>query len=98
MENADEWGRDPAVRAMRKVFRGMEDAQGEFFSRMGIHRYDPRIRLWREKALVLFEGEISPANNSGLTVNEEIASNIYVKCLARVMKAQGMEIPDEVPR
>lgn len=95
MKNADEWGRDPAVRAMRKVFKGMENAQGELFSRMGIHRYDPRIRLWREKALALFEDAFSRANNNGLIVSENTSSNIYLQCLARVMKAQGMEIPDE---
>ncbi|MBN1625310.1 MAG: hypothetical protein JW944_02200 [Deltaproteobacteria bacterium] len=96
MNNADEWGRDPAVRAMRKIFKGMEDAQGEFFSRMGIHRYDPRIRLWREKALALFEDASSRANNNGSVIGENAASKIYLHCIARAMKSQGIEIPDEV--
>lgn len=94
MNDIDEWGRDPAVRSMRKVFKGMEDAQREFFDRIGIHNYDPRIRSWREKALALFEKAFSRANNAGLIISENTASNIYLHCLAHVMGNQGMELAE----
>jgi hypothetical protein len=95
MSGADEWGKDPAVRAMRKVFREMEDAQGEFFSRMGIGDYDPRIRPWREKGLVLFERAFSYANRAGVLPNEKAASEIYLHCLARIMRSEGVSIHKE---
>lgn len=95
MNYVDEWGRDPAVRAMRTVFKGMEDAQREFFDRMGIDRFDIRIRSWREKALDLYEKAFFQAHNSGKAINEKTASNIYLHCLARVMKGEGLEIPDD---
>jgi len=42
MTGADEWGRDPTVRAMKKIFRAIDDAQREFFNLMEIDRYDHR--------------------------------------------------------
>jgi hypothetical protein len=95
MSDIDEWGKDPAVRAMRKVFKEMEDAQGEFFSRMGIGNYDPRLRHWREKALALFEKAFSFANRSGMQINEKIASEIYLHCLAQIMRVEGVDILDD---
>ena len=32
----DEWGRDPSVQAMRKVFKGMEKALEEILSQLAI--------------------------------------------------------------
>lgn len=94
MTVVDEWGRDPAVKAMRKIFKVMDDAQRELFTRMEIHRYDPRIRPWREKALVLFERAFSHANRAGMSVNEKTASDIYIYCLTHLMRASGVEISD----
>ena len=94
MNGTDEWSRDPAVRAMRKIFKAMDDAQRALFGHMGIHKYDPRIRPWREKALVLFERAFSHANRAGMSVNEKTASDIYIHCLAHLMRAYGVEISD----
>ena len=93
MAGTDEWGMDPTVSAMRKIFRAMDDSQREFFNRMEIHRYDPRIRPWREKALVLFEKAFSHAGRAGVSFNEDTASIIYLHCLAEVMRAQGIDVP-----
>jgi hypothetical protein len=95
MSGSDEWGKDPAVRAMRKVFKEMEAVQDEFFIRMGIGNFDPSLRHWREKALVLFERAFSYANRSGVVINEKIASEIYLYCLARVMRAEGVDVQDD---
>jgi hypothetical protein len=94
MSVIDEWGRDPAVRAMRKIFRAMDKSQREFFNNMGIDMYDGRIRAWREKALVLFEKTFSMAHRKGIQVNEEAASNIYLHCLAKVLREEGIEVPE----
>jgi hypothetical protein len=94
MSVIDEWGRDPAVRAMRKIFRAMDKSQREFFNSMGIDMYDARIRAWRGKALVLFEKAFSMAHTKGMQVNEEAASNIYLHCLAKVLREEDIEIPE----
>jgi hypothetical protein len=95
MSGVDEWGKDPAVRVMRKMFKEMEDAQGIFFSRLGTGHYDPRIRHWREKALLLFERAFSHANRAGMLINEKTASEIYLHCLARIMRTEGVAIQEE---
>lgn len=94
MSSEDEWGKDPAVRAMRKVFREIEASQREFFKCMKIHKYDARIRVWREKALALFEKAFYRTDSTGLIINEKNASIIYLNCLAHVMMAQGIKIPE----
>jgi hypothetical protein len=94
MSGMDEWGKDPAVRAMRKVFKEMEDAQRTFLGCMGIESYDPRIRHWRETALVLFERAFSHANRVGMLINEKAASGIYLHCLARIMRSEGMVVQE----
>ena len=95
MDN-DEWGRDPSVQIMRKVFKEMETAQHEFLKRLAIPPYDPRIGTWREKALALFEKAWGVANRKGIVMNEKKASVVYIHCLAKIMDAEGKEIPQGV--
>lgn len=94
MRSEDEWGKDPTVMAMRKVFREIEASQGDFFGCMKINKYDTRIRAWREKSLALFERAFYRTDNTGLIINEKNASIIYLNCLAHVMRAQGINIPE----
>jgi len=90
----DEWGKDPSVQIMRKVFKGMEKAQHEFLNRLDIMPYDPRIRRWRDQALALFERACGIANRIGITMDEHTASAVYVHCLAKVMGAERINIPE----
>ena len=96
MMDMDEWGRDPSVRAMRKVFKGMEESLEEILGQLKIAPYDPRIRGWLEMALAKFETSWSVANQMGISMNAKIAPAIYVHCLARVMGSEGIEIPEGI--
>lgn len=51
----DEWGKDPAVQALRKVFNGMEKSLVQIIEGLAISPYDHRIRGWLETALPKFE-------------------------------------------
>jgi len=93
MADMDEWGKDPSVRIMRKVFNGMEKAQHELLKRLDITPHDPRLRRWRDQALVLFERAWGVANRMGIPMDEHTASLVYVHCLARVMGAERINIP-----
>ena len=90
----DEWGKDPAVQGMRRVFKGMETSLEEILGRLAISPYDLRIRGWREKALAKFEQSWGVAHQMGISMNEEKAPAVYAHCLARVMRAEGVEIPE----
>jgi len=89
----DEWGKDPSVQIMRKVFKGMEKAQHELLKQLDILPYDLRIRRWRDRALALFERAWGIANRIGITIDEQAASAIYVHCLAKIMGSEGIRIP-----
>jgi hypothetical protein len=90
----DEWGRDPSVRAMRKIFKGMETSLEEILERLDIAPYDQRIRGWLEKALVKFKKSWIVADQMGITMDEKIAPLVYTCCLAKVIGSEGIEIPE----
>ena len=93
MTDMDEWGKDPSVQIMRKVFKEMEKAQHELLKRLDIIPYDSRISRWREHALDLFERACGVANRMDITMDEHTASLVYVHCLAKVMSAERINIP-----
>ena len=62
----DEWGKDPAVQAMRRVFKGMETSLGEVLEQLAISPNDHRIRSWLEKALAKFEQSWGVAHQMGI--------------------------------
>jgi hypothetical protein len=96
MSGADDWGRDPAVRMMRRVFEGMETAQETFLKRIGVSPMDARLKRWRKKALDCFERCWSKAARTGVDMNERRAAGLYVRCLAGAMGSEGMAIPSEL--
>ena len=96
MIDQDEWGRDPAVQSMRRVFKSMEKAQSNFFLRSQISLFDDRIGRWRERALTVFERMWSYASQKGILMDEEKAADLYIYSLARVMNSDRVEVPDEV--
>jgi hypothetical protein len=89
----DEWGKDPSVQIMRRVFKEMEKAQHELLERLNIPPYDLRIRRWRDQALSLFERAWGIANRIGVPIDEQTASAVYVHCLAKIMGSEGIEVP-----
>ncbi len=93
MTNMDEWGKDPSVQIMRRVFKGMEEVQHELLKRLDIIPYDLRIRRWRDQALTLFERAWGVASRMGITLDEHTASLVYVHCLAKVMSTERINIP-----
>ena len=96
MTGMDEWGKDPSVQFMRRVFEEMEKTQHELLKRLDITPYDLRIRRWRGQALALFERAWVAANRTGLTMDDHMASLVYVHCLAKIMGAERINIPSGV--
>jgi hypothetical protein len=95
----DEWGHDPSVQSMRRVFSFMEEAQQELLGRLDILLFDQRLRRGREQALELFEQTWPLAVRKGMTMSEKDAAPLYIHCLARALSLAGVEIPkDLLPR
>jgi hypothetical protein len=96
MSDRDEWGRDPSVQAMRKIFQGMEKSLNEILARLGISSYDLRIRGWLETALTKFERAWGVANQMGIIMDEKKAPLVYAHCIAKVIGSEGIEIPEDI--
>jgi hypothetical protein len=95
----DEWGRDPSVQSMRRVFSFMEEAQQEFLKRLNISLFDKRLRRVREQALERFERAWPMAVRQGIIGNEKEAAPLYILCLAKVLSSTGIEVlKDLLPR
>ena len=96
MDNPDEWARDPSVRMMREVFEKIEGAQSAILVDLNVSPFDERLRPWRERALIIFERLWSCATREGLSMDENVAADMYVFSLARVMGSDGMKIPERL--
>ena len=92
----DDWGRDPSVWAMRRVFAAMEAAQREFIKNVGLSPFDPRMRRWRERALAAFEASWARSASAGVELGEGEAGALYVHCLGKIMTWEGIDVPAEI--
>ena len=92
----DEWGHDPSVQSMRRVFTLMEAAQEELLRHLNISPFDPRLRRSREQALKLFEQAWPLAVTQGIIGNDKEAAPLYLHCMARALSSAGVEVPKEL--
>jgi hypothetical protein len=92
----DEWGHDPSVQSMRRVFSYMEEAQQELLRRLTISLFDQRLRRSREKALELLERAWPLAVRQGIIMSEKDAAPLYIHCLARTLNSAGVEVPNDL--
>src|SRR5512143_3663415 len=92
----DEWGHDPSVQLMRRVFQQMEAVQAALLRQIGIAPFDARLRKARELARDDFERIWPIALERGTLAGEEKASVLYVHCFARALGMSGITIPADV--
>ncbi len=92
----DEWGQDPSVRSMRRVFERMEATQRQVLEAAGVSLFDVRLRVWREEARNLLERGWTLAANRGFGLSEEEAGALYGLCLAETLRADGVKLPASI--
>jgi len=92
----DEWGDDPSIQSMRRVFSYMEEAQQGLLNHLNFPFFDQRLRRAREKALELFERTWPLALRKGTIISEKDAAPLYSHCLARALSSVGVEVPKEL--
>jgi hypothetical protein len=95
MDAGDEFGHDPQVKYLRRVFAGMEKAQADLIRRLGVSPLDYRLRRIREASLKLFEEGWMLANRQGTISTEKEIAILYIHCLARVLSANRIQVPRE---
>jgi len=90
----DEWGRDPSIRSMRRVFKAMEKSLDDLLEQLDISPFDYRIRGWLEQALAKYERAWGEASRMGVRLDENLANSVYVHCLVKVIGSEGIKIPE----
>jgi len=86
----DEFGYDPAIRQMRRVFSQMEAVSKELLAGAGISPFDPRLRRWREAARGLFEQGWAKAAQRNMSLTDDEAGILYGLALKRLMERDGI--------
>lgn len=92
----DEWGRDPSVQSMRRVFSFMEEAQQQLLRDLNLSSLDQRLRRGREQALEFFEQAWPVAIKRKIIASDKDAAPFYLLCLAQALKLARIEVPEEV--
>ena len=90
----DEFGHDPSVQRMRKIFSSMEKAQWELLEKLKISTFDDRLRNIRKTALDLFGKSFPLAISKGMNLDEDASAGLYAFCLVQSLKLAGIFIPD----
>jgi hypothetical protein len=93
MMKQDAFGHDPQVQYMRRVFAQVEKAQYILLEKIGVTRFDERLRRFREMTLELFEKTWGMAMQRGIVESEEDAAILYLHCLSHVLSARGIAVP-----
>jgi hypothetical protein len=94
MADRDEWGQDPAVKGMRRVFKEMESRQKNLLTQLNLSFYDSRLRRWREQALFLFNNAWTRADRLGVSMDAGKAGSVYVAGLSKILQMDGIELPE----
>jgi hypothetical protein len=94
-DDTDQWGRDPQVRTMRRIFARIEVLQSALLEKIGISPFDDRLGHWRQAALRAFEQEWAEVAGRGRPLAEEDIARVYVDCLIRILKKGGIGLSDE---
>jgi hypothetical protein len=92
----DEWGHDPSIQSMRRVFSFMEQTQQELLGHLHISHFDKRLRNARKQALELFEKAWPLAVRKRIISGEKEAAPFYNYCLAQALRSVGIEVPKEL--
>lgn len=95
MNVPDEWGQDPSVQMMRRIFSLMEKAQGEVMERLSISPFDPKLRRIRSRARDFFEETWPIAIRKEIVSNDQETVRLYLSCLRYAMQLNGFRISDQ---
>ncbi len=93
MKQKDEFGHDPAVRAMRQVFAKMEQAYKNILEAAALSPFDRRLRVWRKQSLELFEQVWARAGRRDVAKSEDDIALLYGHCLVRILERGKVSVP-----
>ncbi len=96
MKSNDEWGHDPSVQSMRKIFSNMEKAYHHYLISTGTKPFDGRLSDLKKEALALFENVHSTALSKRYQIDEKSYVEIYRLCLSHIFSAKKFKLPENL--
>jgi len=93
----DNWGQNPEVQHLRRVFSRIEAKQSELLQKLKITTFDYRLRRVREATLSVFEKAWATALRRGLALNEEEIVSLYLFIFSRMLNANRIHAPRGAP-
>lgn len=88
----DQWGKDPSVRQMRRIFAAIETRYNTLLMAMDVNVFDKRLAQWRVKTLRMFEKIWADGARSGTIQSEADMVDLYVHCFVRVITMDGVPV------
>ena len=82
----DEFGGDPAVQMMRRVFGEMEKVQWRWIEKSGLSPFDERLRGIRESVLRAFEQAWAQRAGQGVSLTENDYARVYEACFQKILE------------
>ncbi len=95
-DNKDEWGRDPSVQRMRRIFSDFEKVQNSLLKKIKISLFDGRLRNIRTTARDLFDKSYSLAVSKGKPVDDRAMADLYRFSFLKSFRMAGVGIPKEI--
>ena len=92
----DDFGHDPSVQRMRKIFSSMEKVQWDMLEKLKISTFDDRLRNIRKTALDIFGKSFQLAISRGMDLDEDASAGLYAFCLAQSLKPVGIDVTDDL--
>jgi len=92
----DEWGHDPQVQYLRKIFAAIEKAQKNLLQKCDVSPFDERLRRIREATLSAFEKAWVIASRRGRATTEDDILYLYLSVFARILRGNRIAVPDSL--
>lgn len=90
----DEWGKDPEVRRIRKIFSGMEKMDATILKDAGLSPFDQRLRKARDLRRKLYEAVYGRALSKGRALKDPSPWVLFEQCQVAAFMECGLPVPE----
>lgn len=88
----DEWGRDPSIQRMRKIFSAMEELDRALIKSTDTSPFDTRLRAIRAMSLELFEKSYAHGLSKGVQPDNLFILELFRHCHVTSFTKHGITV------
>ena len=90
----NDWGADPSVQRMRRIFNSMEEIDNALIKSTGLSPFDTRLREIRTDSRILFEKSFSCLLSKGIHPDDRRTIELYRHCHINTFNKNSISISD----